>query len=106
MTVHPHVSYSETMAYEKPQFPSGLSHPAPYEIRLRGKLDPHWSAWFNSIEITTEATDGGTPITILVCPPIDQAKLRGMLNKIWDLNLILISIHRIEVDDREKLEDD
>jgi len=61
-----------------------------YQIRVQGKLDERWSDWFNGMAITSER--GVTKLTGAV---MDQARLRGILSKIWDLNLTLISVNRI-----------
>jgi hypothetical protein len=70
-----------------------LDQPARYQIQVRGKLDASWSDWFSGMTITSESG-----ITTLTGPVADQAALRGLLSKIWDLNLILISVTRIETD--------
>jgi hypothetical protein len=67
-----------------------------YRIKVQGKLDERWSEWFSGLTITVESDD--PPITKMV-GVIDQAALRGILNKIWDLNLALISVTPIEADD-------
>jgi hypothetical protein len=67
-----------------------------YRIRVQGKLDERWSEWFSSLTITVESES--PPVTTLV-GGIDQAALRGVLNKIWDLNLALISVTPIGADE-------
>ncbi len=62
-----------------------------YRIKLKGCLDPKWSDWFEQMAITTE---GG--VTILKGPVADQAALHGLLIRIRDLNLTLLSIECIE----------
>ncbi len=62
-----------------------------YQIKVQGKLDAKWSDWFNGLTVTLESD-----ITTLTGAVVDQAALRGILDKIWDLNLTLISINRIE----------
>ena len=62
-----------------------------YRIRLKGCLDPKWSDWFEQMAISTE---GGE--TILTGPVADQAALHGLLIRIRDLNLTLLSVERIE----------
>ena len=59
-----------------------------YEIRLRGRLDPRWAAWFDGMTLTT--TDDGT--TALRGPVTDQAALHGLLQKVRDLGLPLLSV--------------
>ena len=62
-----------------------------YRIRVKGYLDPKWSDWFEQMAITTQGGD-----TILSGPVTDQAALHGLLIRIRDLNLTLLSIERIE----------
>ena len=62
-----------------------------YRIKLKGCLDPKWSDWFEQMAISTE---GG--VTILKGPVADQAALHGLLIRIRDLNLKLLSVERIE----------
>lgn len=61
--------------------------PLRYEIRLRGRLDPRWAAWFDGLTLTTP--DG---TTVLSGPVTDQAALHGLLQKIRDLGLPLLSV--------------
>lgn len=72
----------------KPQTQSGTPHPAIYRIRIQGQLDSQWANWFDEMTITLEE-DGNT---LLTGPVIDQAALHGLLRKIRDLGLTLISI--------------
>jgi len=69
---------------------SGIRKSQIYEIRLRGKLDKDWSEWFEGMTISYD--DG---LTILKGKVLDQAALRGLLTKIWDLNHTVISETRI-----------
>jgi hypothetical protein len=66
--------------------------PATYEIRLRGHLDGRWAGWFG--EVALELEEDGT--TRLTCPAIDQAALHGLLSKVRNLGLPLLSVNRIE----------
>jgi hypothetical protein len=63
-----------------------------FQIKVKGVLDQSWSDWFNGMKITYEFENEITTLTGVV----DQARLRGILSKIWDLNLTLISLRRIE----------
>ena len=63
-----------------------------YEIRLRGHLDARWSDWFYGLSFT-HASDG---TTILAGPVVDQAALYGLLRKVRDLGLPLLSVMLIE----------
>ena len=73
----------------------GLDPPARYRIKVRGRLDERWSDWFNGMTITSERD-----ITTLT-GAVDQAKLRGIVSKIWDLNLTVISVTQIELEKDE-----
>ncbi len=70
----------------------GLSSSHDFQIRVIGNLDEHWSDWFDGIELSVGPIGDRLPITTLSCPAMDQARLRGILNKIWDLNLSLLSV--------------
>jgi hypothetical protein len=65
-----------------------------YQITLQGSLDPDWSDWLNGFEVRTEVNSDGACTTILAGEIPDQAALRGVLNKIWDLNLELVALSR------------
>jgi len=62
-----------------------------YEIRVEGMLDEHWSAWFDGMQITCERHGE----TVIAGPVTDQAALHGLLAKVRDLGLPLISVHRV-----------
>lgn len=76
-----------------------LDRPVTYQIKLQGRLDPSWSDWFSGLTITISAERDQLPTTTLTGPVADQPALRGLLVRIWDLNLILISVNRIEPED-------
>jgi hypothetical protein len=63
-----------------------------YEILVEGVLDPCWSAWFDGLHLSSDASTGTTTIA---GPVTDQAALHGLLGKIRDLGLPLIAVHRI-----------
>lgn len=69
-----------------------------YQIKVSGDLDKRWVGWFNEMQITTEIGKNRNPITVFTGPVIDQVALRGLMTKIWDLNIELISVQRIEDD--------
>ena len=66
--------------------------PATYQLRVDGHLDQHWSPWFGDLTLTQEA-DGTTSLTGAVS---DQAELHGLLIKIRDLGVTLISVALVE----------
>jgi len=68
-----------------------------YRICISGRFDKRLGGWFHEMQITTELNKAGTPITVFTGPVIDQVALRGLMIKLWDLNLELISVNRIEV---------
>jgi hypothetical protein len=65
-----------------------------YEIRLKGHLDARWATWFDGLTLAT-CSDGTTTIR---GPVVDQAALHGLLHRVRDLGLPLISVTRLEPD--------
>ncbi len=63
-----------------------------YQIRLKGQLDSQWADWFEGLAVTLEE-DGNT---LLTGPVTDQAALHGLLKKIRDLGMPLISVCPVE----------
>jgi len=77
--------------------------PARYQIQVRGWFSERWTESFSGMQRTHHRTESGTSITTLKGLVVDQAALRGILNKIWDLNLTLVSVKLIPNEiDREK----
>jgi hypothetical protein len=68
--------------------------PMLYQIRIKGQLDRKWIDWFENVTIALEE-DGDTLIT---CPVVDQAALHGLLKKVRDLGMPLISVNRVKPD--------
>ena len=66
--------------------------PLIYQIRIKGQLGPHWTDWFGGLTITP--ADNGD--TLLTGPVADQAALHGLLRKVRDLGMPLISVVRVE----------
>jgi hypothetical protein len=71
-----------------------------YEIRIKGHLEPRWVKWFDGLTITLEE-DGDTLLTGLV---VDQAALHGLLKKVRDVGLPLLSVNSIEPGRKEDRE--
>ena len=71
----------------KRQAPSG------YKLRVNGHLDQHWSSWFGDLTLT-HGDDGTTCLTGAIA---DQAELHGLLTKIRDLGVTLISVEVVDV---------
>jgi len=63
-----------------------------YEIRIQGHLDTRWAAWFDGLTLDYES-DG---TTVIHCPIVDQAALHGLLQKVRDLGLPLVSVIHID----------
>jgi len=72
--------------------PPKRQEPAVYRLRVAGHLDQYWSPWFGVLTLTHEG-DGTTSLTRDVS---DQAELHGLLTKIRDLGVILISVEVID----------
>ena len=70
---------------------------AHYRIRLKGRLDQTWSDWFEQMDISSTDTE-----KILTGPVSDQAELHGLLIRIRDLNLTLLSVERLSPDPEDK----
>ncbi|HEX8219869.1 MAG TPA: hypothetical protein VF914_11760 [Chloroflexia bacterium] len=74
--------------------------PEYYEICLKGHLDARWENWFGDLTITLEDTGN----TLLAGTVVDQAALHGLLRKVRDLGMPLISVIRVEHGQAEELD--
>ena len=63
-----------------------------YQVRIKGHLGPEWSDWFAGLTITLEESGE----TLLTGPVVDQAALHGLLKKVRDLGMPLVSVNRVE----------
>lgn len=66
-----------------------------YEITVRSELGERWPRLLDGLGHTVEVRGGSPEASILRVAVQDQAALRGLLNQLWDLNLTLVSLHRI-----------
>lgn len=64
-----------------------------YEIRVKGILDGRWAAWFEGLQVTSDQEE-----TVISGPVADQAALHGLLTKVRDLGLFLISVRHLDPD--------
>ena len=71
--------------------PGTCGQPARYAIRINGRLEPRWSEWFGGLAITYPY-DGET---LLCGPVVDQAALHGLLARVRDMNLELLSVRKL-----------
>jgi len=89
------------MKYNRPKqedaFPSTPTYPSEsYEILVQGQLDSLWEQWFEGMALSSvENGDSGVTCTLIAGQVADQPALHGLLIKIRDLNLKLLSVRRI-----------
>lgn len=69
-----------------------------YEIRIKGHLDDRWAEWFDGLIITLEEDSN----TLLTGPVADQAALHGLLKKVRDLGMILVSVNRVQFNETQQ----
>ena len=62
-----------------------------YEIRVKGILDRRWTGWFEGLQVSTDGDE-----TVIAGLVADQASLHGLLNKVRDLGLFLISVRHLD----------
>ncbi len=77
---------------EKKAIPEFHGESGLYEIRLKGHINNRWGSWLGEVTITLE--DNGN--TLLICPVIDQAALHGLLKRVRDLGLPLLSVNFVD----------
>ena len=69
---------------------------AVYAITVGGEIDPLWTDWFAPMTISSRRDSTGTVTSTLVGTVADQAALRGIVNRLWNLNLTLLELHCVE----------
>jgi hypothetical protein len=80
------------MMSDKQTYDEKHNQPQRYEIRIKGHLDDRWAEWFEGLTITLE-DQGDTLLTGLV---VDQAALHGLLKKVRDLGIPLLSVNLVQ----------
>jgi hypothetical protein len=73
----------------------GLTVPQ-YKIEVSGRIDPQRAAWLGDLDLKIHSTPEGKTISVLSGPVPDQAALYGIINRIRDMGLKLLSIHSME----------
>lgn len=74
-----------------------------YQIKVRGRLHDRWSGWFHDMTIAVQNATDGASVTTLTGAVADQARLRGILSKLWDLNMKVVSVSHIEAEEPRAL---
>jgi hypothetical protein len=69
-----------------------------YEIEIQGRLEERWSHWFDDMDVTVKCQTSGPTVTILSGMVADQAALHGLLNRIRDLGIPLLSVQLVNSD--------
>lgn len=69
-----------------------------YQIRIEGRLDKQWTNWFGGLTITLEESGD----TLLTGPVLDQAALFGLLRRVRDLGMQLISVNRVDTGNQDR----
>lgn len=77
---------------------SGPARPSRYEIRVDGVLDDRWADWFGGLQVSPDSTQ-----TVIAGLIPDQSALHGLLAKIRDLGLTLISVRQLDAGDNARL---
>jgi hypothetical protein len=90
-TVTPHERTSDATSSASPTDPTCVQQ---YEIRVRGRLGDRWTAWFDGLRLSTG--DDGT--TVITGPVVDQAALHGVLHKLRDVGMPLVSLTQLPSD--------
>jgi hypothetical protein len=70
---------------------SDTARSARYEIRVEGILDQRWTAWFEGLQLDSDGSQ-----TVISGSVVDQAALHGLLNRVSDMGLALVSVRRLD----------
>ena len=83
-----------------------LDQPIEYEIEIQGRLDKKWSGWFDNMNLRIEDETNGPTTTVISGLVADQAALYGLLNRIRDLGIPLLSVQLMNSDIHRRNRDD
>jgi hypothetical protein len=75
---------------------SRFDQPTTYLIKVKGRLDASWAGWFDSMDIMVTEDEDGATVTSMTGLVVDQVALHGLLARIRDLNLQLLSVQRLD----------
>ena len=87
-----HKRYKVMLNANEPKTKPAPDQPMVYQIKIKGHLGREWTDWFEGLTITLEE-DGNT---LLTGPVVDQAALHGLLKKVRDLGMPLVSVSPVE----------
>jgi len=100
MQLYPSRVYAVRVTRKKGKSMTGLEslqfdQSATYQIKVQGRLDERWAQWFDGMSIAFEPAEDGVTVTVLTGSVIDQAALYGLIGRMRDLGLPLISVERL-----------
>ena len=75
-----------------------VDQPIAYQIKIQGRLEERWSRWFDDMDITVKSQTSDPTVTIISGMVADQAALHGLLNRIRDLGIPLLSVQLMNSD--------
>lgn len=67
-----------------------------YQVEVEGVIDASWSEWLGCVHLKPYQDEKRQAITVISAELPDQPALRGLLNRIWDLNLVLLSVRQVD----------
>ena len=75
---------------------SRFDQPTTYLIKIKGRLDTSWAEWFDNMDIVVSEDEDGATVTSMTGLVVDQVALHGLLARIRDLNLQLLSVQSLD----------
>jgi hypothetical protein len=76
-------------------FEAKSDQPVNYQLKVQGRLDERWAHWFDGMTIEYTSADDGSTVTVLTGFVTDQAALYGLISRMRDLGLALLSVDRL-----------